>query len=73
VTLVEAHDRVEARISELMGTINLATAELVDLIGDVIENETWTTATGVRSVEHWVTWQCGVSRRRAIDLVRMAR
>ena len=73
MTLVEAHDRVEARISELMGTINTATAELVELIAGVIENETWGTAGGIRSVEHWVTWQCGVSHRRAVDLVRMAR
>src|SRR5438874_1228534 len=72
VTVVEAHDRVESRISELMGIINLATAELVELIGEAIESETWTAAAGIRSIEHWVTWQCSVTPRRAADLVPLA-
>ena len=71
--LIEAHDRVETRIGELMGTINAATAELVVLIGEVVEHETWATADGIRSPEHWVTWQCGVSHTRAHSWVQMAR
>jgi hypothetical protein len=73
MTVVETHDRVEARVAELMGTINLATAELVALIAGVIEDETWALAAGIRSVEHWVSWQCGVSGGRASGLVAMAR
>jgi hypothetical protein len=73
MTLVEAHDGVEARVAELMGTINLATAELVGVIAEVVENETWATAGGIRSPEHWVTWQCGVSPGRAAALVQTAR
>jgi Domain of unknown function (DUF222) len=73
VTLVETHDRVEARIAELMGAVNVATAELVALIADVLENETWATAGGIKSPEHWVTWQCGVSHAHAQSLVQMAR
>lgn len=71
--LIEAHDRVEARVAELMGTINAATAELVRVIGDVVEQETWGTAAGIRSPEHWVTWQCGVSHATAEAWVTMAR
>jgi hypothetical protein len=72
VTLVETHDRVEARVAELMGAVNVATAELVALIADVLENETWCTAGGIKSPEHWVTWQCGVSHAHAEALVKMA-
>jgi hypothetical protein len=67
------HDDVEARVADLMGSINATTAELVGVIADVIENETWNIAAGIRSPEHWVTWQCGVSQARAESLVRVAR
>ena len=73
MTLAEVHDRVEARVAELMGTINLATAELVGVLADVVENETWSLAGGIRSAEHWVAWQCGVSPGRAAALVQTAR
>ncbi|HEY2813777.1 MAG TPA: DUF222 domain-containing protein [Acidimicrobiales bacterium] len=67
-----AHDRAESRVGELMGVINATTAELVSVVAGVIANETWA-AGGIRSVEQWVTWQCGVSARRARELVVMAR
>ena len=73
MTLVEVHDEVEARVAELMGTINLATAELVGVIAEVVEHETLAAAAGIKSPEHWVTWQCGVSPGRAAALVRTAR
>src|SRR3954447_7437572 len=73
IELQTAHDSFEARIAGLMGTINSATAELVELIGDVIESDAWKTAAGIKSPEHWVTWQCGVSHARAESWVRMAR
>src|SRR3954468_18289166 len=71
--VVEAHDRVEAQIAELMGTINAATAELVAVIADVVERETWANAGGIRSAEHWVSWQCGVSHATAEAWVTTAR
>jgi len=67
------HDRAEARVAELMGVINAATSELVDVIGDVVESGVWETAAGIKSAEHWVTWQCGVSHARAESWVRMGR
>jgi hypothetical protein len=66
------HEQIERRVSELMGVINVATAELVAVIAHVIEHDLWAVS-GIRSVEHWVTWQCGVSPRRARDLVTTAR
>lgn len=60
-------------MSELMGTINVASAELVAVIAEVVEHETWSTAGGIKSPEHWVTWQCGVSPAHAQALVQTAR
>jgi hypothetical protein len=55
-----------------MGVINVATAQLVQLIADAIANELWVGA-GIRSPEHWVRWRFGVGGRRARSLVMMAR
>jgi len=65
-------DWADERLSELMGTINAATAEVVSVIAKVIETGAWGGA-GVRSPEHWVAWRAGVSPARAAALVRMAR
>jgi hypothetical protein len=67
-----AHDEVEGRVAELMGIVNSVTAELVAVIADVLDRELWAVS-GIRSPEHWVAWQCGVSTRRARALVVMAR
>jgi hypothetical protein len=55
-----------------MGVINAHVAELVDVITGVLDDESWSVS-GIRSPEHWVAWQCGVSRARAAQLVCMAR
>jgi hypothetical protein len=60
------------RVSELMGVINAATAELVGVIAHVVESEAWG-GPGLRSPEHWVGWRACVSPGRARSLVRSAR
>lgn len=65
-------DWADERLSELMGTINAATAELVSVVAGVIETGAWGGA-GVRSPEHWVAWRAGVSPNRAAALVGAAR
>ena len=65
-------DWADERLSELMGTINAATAELVSVVARVIETGAWGGA-GVRSPEHWVAWRAGVSPNRAAALVGAAR
>jgi hypothetical protein len=62
---------LEARIAELAGTINVATAGLVDAIGRVIELKSWA-GYGYRSVQHWVSLHAGVSASHAHALVLMA-
>jgi len=64
--------RLEGEIAEVCGVLNAATGRLVDLIATVLATDAWTGA-GIRSPQHWVAWQCGVSARRARALVAMAR
>jgi Domain of unknown function (DUF222) len=62
----------EDRVADLVGLLNVVTAELVGVIGEVIRAGAWE-GFGIRSPEHWVVWRCGVSPGRARRLVRMAR
>jgi hypothetical protein len=62
----------EDRVADLVGLLNVVTAELVGVIGGVIRAGAWE-GFGIRSPEHWVVWRCGVSPGRARRLVRMAR
>ena len=62
----------EDRVAHLVGLLNVVTAELVGVIGEVLRAGAWE-GVGIRSPEHWVVWRCGVSPGRARRLVRMAR
>ena len=62
---------LQARIAELAGTINVATAALVDAIARVIELRAWA-GYGYRSAQHWVSLHAGVSASHAQALVLMA-
>jgi Domain of unknown function (DUF222)/HNH endonuclease len=62
----------EERVADLVGLLNVVTAELVGVIGEVLRTGAWE-GFGIRSPEHWVVWRCGVSPGRARRLVRMAR
>ncbi len=61
----------EERICSSLGSVNAATAELVDVISEVIERGAWQ-GVGIRSPQHWVSWKCAVSGARAKRLVAMA-
>jgi hypothetical protein len=63
---------LEDRVADVVGLLNVVTAELVVVIGEVIRTGAWE-GFGIRSPEHWVVWRCGVSPGRARRLVRMAR
>ncbi len=64
--------RLEGEIAEVCGLLNATNARLVRLIRDVLSTGAWT-GWGVRSPEHWVAWQCGVSAGHARKLVAAAR
>ena len=63
---------LETRVAETVGLLNVVSAELVSLIAEVIRTDAWK-GWGIRSPEHWVVWQCGMSPSRARRLVAMAR
>ncbi len=62
----------ETQTVAVMGTINLATADLVRTIAMLDATNGWQ-GHGIRSLEHWVQWKAGISERRAQDLVKIAR
>ena len=64
-----AHD---AALSEVMGVLNAASARLVDLVRQCLDQGWWEEA-GCRSPEHWVAARCALSEGRAARLVRTAR
>lgn len=64
--------RVEEEIAELCGVLNATTAALVDRIAHALDGGLWE-GSGIRSPQHWVMLQCGVSPGRARSLVAMAR
>jgi hypothetical protein len=64
-------DRIEAEIAGAAGVLNAAHGRLARAVADALESEIWT-GYGIRSVEHWLTLQVGVSREHAEKLVRVA-
>lgn len=62
----------EQETTALMGTVNAAMARLVATIAMLIDTNGWH-GSGIRSIDHWVTWKACVSDRRASGLVRIAR
>ncbi|MDQ3146022.1 MAG: 13E12 repeat family protein, partial [Actinomycetota bacterium] len=63
---------METRIASVMGVLNATSAELVSLVAEVLATDAWQ-GVGIRSPEHWLTWQCGLSSARAASLVATAR
>jgi hypothetical protein len=62
-------DRERAR--EIAGRLNVANAELVDLVAAVVAAKTWS-GDGIRSVEHWLMLNAGLSPAHAREVVRIA-
>jgi hypothetical protein len=62
---------IEMALNEAVGRVNVAHAELVAVIVEVLDSGCWN-GHGIRSPEHWVTWKAGVSATRARDLVLIA-
>ena len=70
-TQAEATD-LEEKIAQACGVMNAATGRLVKLLSAVLRSGSWQVS-GIHSPSHWVAWKCGVSPRRARELVAMAR
>jgi hypothetical protein len=64
-------DEIEAELAELCGQRNAVDGRIAELLAEV-ERDGLLAGTGVRSVEHFATWQLGCSRGRARDLTAIA-
>ena len=62
----------ETRLAQAAGARNAAEAQLVALIADALEADSWC-GHGVRSIEHWITWKLGASPGRARRYLAIAR
>jgi len=62
---------LQQELADLCGVINAAEARMVGLVADALERRLWAQP-GVMSPEHWVAWQCGLSRGRAAQVVASA-
>ena len=63
---------LQARIADLCGHLNVLHAQLVQTVVEAIEGDLWMQA-GIKSVEHWLAWQTGLSPAHARQLVDTAR
>ncbi len=68
----EALDALEARITQLWGHINAATAQFLALVADFDRKEGWAQH-GMASCAQWLNWQCGIGPVAAREKVRVAR
>ena len=63
---------LQTRMADLCGHLNVLHAQLVDTVVEALDGELWQ-QWGIRSPEHWLAWQTGLSPARAKQLVDIAR
>ena len=64
--------RLQDRITQVCGHLNVLHAELVALTAESLATGAWC-GEGIVSPQHWLAWQTGVSPERAKQLVHIAR
>ena len=62
-------ERIASQLSELAGVVNVAVAEMVDLVAQADEGGVWE---GYRSIGQWLLLHAGASSSRAAKWVTMA-
>jgi hypothetical protein len=62
---------IEDRLAVVCGQLNAVHVQLVDLVVEALETDAWAVH-GVRSLQHWLTWQAGVAPATAAKLIRLA-
>ena len=63
---------LQTRIADLCGHLNVLHAQLVDTVVEALDGDLWQ-QWGIRSPDHWLAWQTGLSSARARQLVDTAR
>lgn len=64
-------EQIEARIAQVSGQINRATADLVALVADALAREAWG-GWGFTSANHWLRLRAGLSSSRAAAVLAAA-
>jgi len=64
-------DELEARLGELAGVVNAATAAMVTVVERALTTDLWK-GVGLRSPAHWLSWKAGISTTTAQRLVTVA-
>ena len=64
--------RIHAEFVTLCGHLNVLHARVVELVAEALTVNAWS-GPGLRSPEHWLAWQTGLSPARAKHMVAMAR
>jgi hypothetical protein len=64
--------RLTVEFASLCGHLNVLHARMVDMVAEALEVGAWS-GPGLRSPEHWLAWQTGMSPARAKRIVAMAR
>jgi hypothetical protein len=63
---------LQTRIADLCGHLNVLHAQLAHTVVEALEGDLWMQS-GIKSVEHWLAWQTGLSPAHAKQLVDTAR
>src|SRR5690242_17184013 len=63
---------LRAEIQRVCGVLNVAHAQLVALTAQAIDEDLWQ-GWGIRSIEHFLCWQAGLSPSRAKQIAEVAR
>jgi hypothetical protein len=64
--------RIHAEFATLCGHLNVLHARMAELVAEALAVDAWG-GPGLRSPEHWLAWQTGLSPARAERMVAMAR
>src|SRR4051794_16397667 len=67
-----AVEDLQQRIAEICGHLNVLHAQLVDTVVEALDGGLWE-QWGIRSPEHWLAWQTGMSPSHARQIVAAAR
>ena len=62
---------IEERLRTVCGHLNVLNAQLVELAAEALATGAWQ-GWGVRSLQHWLTWQAGISPGHSQEVVRLA-
>lgn len=71
-TAEAAGAQLRSELADVCGVLNVAHARLVALTAQALDQDLWQ-GWGIRSVEHWLCWQTGVSPSRAKQIAAAAR